>query len=142
MANPNAKPPKEFMFKKGSPGNPCGRPKLSPELLKIKALTKDEVGKIFAKYVRMSKEELLQAIANPTLPAFELWICSGIANGIKHGDWYNMNLMFDRLWGKVKPAEDIQLPDRNEENTKVVIMLPSNGKEARADVIEAETIKT
>lgn len=122
------KPPKSKQFKKGQVANPSGKPKLSKELCAIKELTKAEINRLFAKYARMSKEEMTSALQNPSLPSLELWICSGIVNGIKNGDWYNLNLMFDRIFGRPKPQiEESTSPDTA---PQVIVNLPSNGKEA------------
>ena len=113
-------------FKKGQSGNPFGRPPLSPHLARITKLTKDEINALFAKYSRMSKEEMTAALQDSKLPSLELWIASGIVNGIRTGDWYNLNLMLDRIFGKPKIDEEMQAENR----PRIVIMLPQNGKEA------------
>lgn len=113
-------------FKKGQSGNPSGRPKLSAELALIKKLSREEVNAIFAKYARMSKEQMQEALKDSSLPSLELWICSGIINGIRNGDWYNLNIMFDRIFGKTLPINETpQLT-----NSQVIVTLPANGKEA------------
>lgn len=71
---------------------------------------------------------MLEALKNDSLPALELWVCSGIVNGVKNGDWYNMNIMFDRIFGRPETITETQhLP---EAHNPVTITLPANGKEA------------
>lgn len=98
-------PPEHSRFKKGQSGNPGGRAKLSAEMRAIGLLTKDEINALFAKYARMSRDEMQEVLRDTSLPALEVWIASGIVNGIKTGDWHNMHLMFDRIFGRPKPEE-------------------------------------
>lgn len=121
--NPNIKP----RFVKGQSGNPSGKRALPEHLKKIHKLSRDEVNAIFSKYCRMSKDEMLEATKNGTLPALELWVCSGIVNGIKNGDWYNMNIMFDRIFGRPETISETQILP--ESHNPVTVTLPSNGKE-------------
>jgi len=107
MANYNAVPPKQHQFKPGNKEG--GKKKLPAELAKIALLTKTEVGALFAKYVRMPADELQEILQDENkrgkLPMIDLWLCSGIAKGVKEGDWVRLNLMFDRLFGRPKNEE-------------------------------------
>lgn len=97
----------KYNFKPGQSGNPNGRPKLPPELKAVKALTADEINRMISKYTRMSKAELREAIESPDTPALELMIASGIANGIKTGDYSKIAFLLDRTIGKVKDSHEI-----------------------------------
>ena len=61
----------------------------------------------FAKYVKMTKQEIFDAVQNPNTPVFELWIASGITKGIKIGDWTNLREVLDRLFGKPQASQPI-----------------------------------
>lgn len=137
---PTPPPPKEKQFKKGQSGNPGGRKKMPEELRVISKLSKDEINALFAKYMRMSKTEMLAALQNESLSAIELWIASGIVSGIKNGDWHNLNCMLDRIFGKPKSTEEALLESQPHVTSKnppacddvevetYVVMVNRNGK--------------
>lgn len=125
MGRGNPNPPHKF--KKGVSGNPKGRPKTPAHLAHISRLTKDEINLIFSKYCRMTGEELQRASKDAKIPALEAWIASGIVSGILEGNWYNLNVMFDRIFGKPQPLTLEAPPDTA---PQVIVTLPSNGKEA------------
>lgn len=109
MGNPN--PPKHTQFKKGQSGNPEGGRKLPAELRAIAAITSEENQRTVAKYLRMDRDQLSVVMKNPKTPNFDMWICSIIATGMKSGDASKLELLLNRLIGKVK--ENVELVSHN-----------------------------
>lgn len=106
MANPRGVGGKRFQ--PGQSGNPGGRPKLPEELRKIKELHAEEVKRLFAKYARMTKEEVHAALNDQKTPIFEMVIASGLVKAVKEGDYTRLNFILDRTIGKPKAdASDI-----------------------------------
>jgi hypothetical protein len=121
-------------FTKGKSGNPLGAKALPPSLQKIKQMTRHEANAILSKYLRMPVEELKLVIQDMKLPAIEMWIASGVIQGIKQGDFYNLGVMFDRMFGRIKDAP----ANEPTNNSQVVIMLPPKKIEPPKDIIDAE----
>ncbi len=96
---PNLKP-----FRPGQSGNPTGRPAIPEELRAIKALTKDEVARLFSKFLRANLQELAQTIGNKESPSLDVWLAAGILKGIDYGDFTRLAFMLERVVGK--PAID------------------------------------
>lgn len=111
------------MFQKGKSGNPGGRPKLPERLAKVRKLTRDEVNLTFAKYCQMTFPDMNAILSHPekrnSIPMLDLWICTGIANGVKTGDWKNMVIMFDRIFGKPKEIEEQQTENKMVYSTQI-----------------------
>lgn len=125
------------LFQKGNKLG--GRPALPEELRGIKMLSKDEVRAIFSKYARMSIDEMrvMKEMGFPNLSVIDAWILSGMIAGISKGDWTNLNYMFDRIFGR--PKQELEATDPEEDNKpRLVITLPSNGKEANLVPVDIE----
>ena len=89
-------------FKPGQSGNPAGRPKLSPELRKIRELNGEEIRRLFAKYARMTRMQLQESIDNPNTPVIELIIATGISIAYLQGDYTRLNFILNRTIGPIK----------------------------------------
>jgi hypothetical protein len=120
-------PPEHTRFKKGSSGNPGGRPKLSPELKKINELTVDELKRTIAKHFRMTMEELTDVLHDPNSITLDLVICSAIAKAIKEGDMGRAEYLFMRSLGKVTEKLEVQHPEP-------VVIQRANGEMIALDV--------
>lgn len=137
------KPVPPHKFPKGVSGNPSGRPKLPPHLAKIVLYGRGEINAIFSRYLRMTLPELEAVIADINTPMMDKWICKSISEGYKNGDLSAMNSMLDRMFGRMptlklddeRPITDGPLGTA----PQVVIMLPSNGKEAK--IIDTQITK-
>lgn len=114
-------------FQKGQSGNPGGRPKLSPELKAIKVFTPEEVERIIAKYMRLSKGKLQRLLKEDSddLPMFEALVCSILAKAYKTGDYSKVEFLLLRTVGKVKDKEVIDI-ESTSAAANVTIMLPDN----------------
>lgn len=125
MANSN--PPEHTRFKKGVCYNPSGRPKLSPELRKIKEFTTDEIRRTIAKYMRLSKGELQRIIKEESdkLPMFEAMVCSILANAYKTGDFSKLDFLLNRSGHKQKDEKVLDVHSYTEkEKNEVVAKIP------------------
>lgn len=109
MANPN--PPEKTRFKKGMSGNAGGRPKLSPELKAIKALTSEEYIRTISKHLRKNKKQLLDTLQDANSTVLDMVICSTFAKVIKDGDIYRAECMFTRMLGKVTDKVEVLHPE-------------------------------
>lgn len=103
-------PIKDFMWQPGQSGNPSGRPPLPPELRAFKELTNQEVKRYFAKYSRMSVEEVKEAAADQSLPMIEAVIASGYKEALFEGDFSRLNFVLNRTIGKVSDKVEVELP--------------------------------
>src|SRR4051812_46833163 len=92
----------KHLWKPGQSGNPSGKPKMPEELRSITMLTKDETARLIAKYGRMTKSELTEAIQRHDIPMIELTIASIYAQAAKGGDFTRMAFLLDRTIGKVE----------------------------------------
>lgn len=111
MANPN--PPKTFQFKKGQSGNPLGGKLHNPELRAIKRLSRAEVAEIGTLIVSKNVTKL-QAIVKDSLKnpdskhsALKAWMARIAIRGMAKGDAHAMDVLLNRLIGKVK--DEIEL---------------------------------
>ena len=94
------------IFKKGDPRcNRKGNPR-PPEIRKIKDLTADEFARGFNDLLRMTHTELYKLHSNPETPILRAYLAKCLLLGKLRGDYYTMNLMMDRIVGKVKEPKD------------------------------------
>lgn len=124
--NPNLKP-----FKPGKSGNPSGRPKDPPGLKKITNLTKKELVDIGNLVIKKDMFELKRLATNPKATVLQRMIASVAVKVISKGDMHALNLLLDRLVGKVKDEilhqGDLTLPPQ------IIVTLPDNGRAAKTD---------
>jgi hypothetical protein len=100
--------PRPTAFKPGKSGNPNGRPKLAPELITAKALTKEAAIRWLNEVVHANKDELNALMNDPSTPGLKLMMASVIAKGVKFGDYQRLNFMLDRLIGKIPEADVVE----------------------------------
>jgi len=87
-------------FKKGNPGGP-GRPPLPQEERVLQKITRTEFERIVNKYLLSTKEEIKRAILDPSIVAIELAAVSVIHKAIVNGDGRMLELILNRLIGRV-----------------------------------------
>ena len=96
---------KPQLWVKGVSGNPAGRPKTPDEL---KDCTPLEVRRLIWLVWKMPREELKAMLADPKTPAGILFIANVYAKGIANGDSYKLDMLLNRLVGKVKEVVEVQ----------------------------------
>ncbi len=104
MAKRTGEQLKPFHFAPGQSGNPGGRPKLSPELRAISALTTQEACRIISKFARMGHGGLDAIISNPNTSSIEACVASIFSHCIANGDYTRLSFLLDRAIGRVPVA--------------------------------------
>lgn len=98
-------PPVNTRFKKGQSGNPEGARAHNKDLKKIRNLTNEEFKEVASVILNKdcSLEDLKQmVVTEEKIPPLTRWIASVVGNGIKKGDSGALNVLLDRICGKVK----------------------------------------
>ncbi len=111
MANYNAKPPKQGMWKKGQSGNPKGGLAHDPALKKLKRLTKDEMIEIGSMVVKGSVASLRAIAKDPNESALKCMMAAVAVRTIVKGDPKALDALLNRLIGKVKDEVHVSNPD-------------------------------
>lgn len=88
-------------FKKGQSGNPNGRPKVPEHIRKLKELTTEEVKQMGDAIVLGTRQDLTNIIADRSASPLSCWIAAVVLRGIQRGDVQSLNVLLDRLVGKV-----------------------------------------
>lgn len=114
-------------------GNPIrgGRPKMPPELHKMKTMTKDDLTLLLHKMFKMGKDDIINIINNPKAPSLEVFIARIIQLGVKAGDTQRLDFLLNRMIGTVKQKFDHTTDDKPIEN--VHYYLPDNGLKIKED---------
>jgi len=106
---PKVLPPIHSRFKPGQSGNPSGKPKTDPELLKARALTRTKFEALANKFISMTKEDLKAAVTNPNATMLELMVAKIVEQAISKGDQIRLTFILDRLIGKVPDKVEAQV---------------------------------
>jgi predicted small secreted protein len=107
MANPNPRPGRRF--KKGEVHNPLGAGAHNKELRQVKALTQKEIAEVGSFILGNNLEALKAVRANPSSSVFKVWVCSVAITAINKGDAQALNVLLDRIVGKVKDVVENQV---------------------------------
>jgi len=98
---------KKTQFKKGDKRiNRAGQPRLSEEIKEARSLTTETFVKTFNDLLYMSINELKKIAKSKTEPSLRAYMASCLVVGKRRGDYYAMNLMLDRIIGKVREPAD------------------------------------
>jgi N-acetylglucosamine kinase-like BadF-type ATPase len=95
-------PPIEHQFKKGSSGNPLGGKLHNQEIRKLKNLTEAELVEVGSLVVKGSIAELQALSKNPNCTALTAMMASVAAKAINKGDAQALDILLNRIVGKVK----------------------------------------
>lgn len=118
-------PPEKYRFKKGRSGNPLGGKLHNPELRAIKRLTAQEVAEIGAlilsKNYKALKRIAEDARSNDHAKASVLktWIATVAMKGIAKGDAHALDVLLNRLIGRVKEKIELTGDDGGPIRTRV-----------------------
>lgn len=129
---PRNDPPVHSRFKPGQSGNPTGKPKDSPELRKLKNLTKQELVDVATMVVKGNLPDLKDIARDPTAPVVRVMLAAVCIKIIQKGDMSALNILLDRLVGKVK--DELYLTTDNP--PQIIVTLPSNGREAKGEIAD------
>jgi hypothetical protein len=92
-------------WRKGVSANPSGRPKTPEEL---KDCTPIELRRLIWSLWKMPRDDLKKLLANPETPAGVLFLANVYAKGIAQGDSQRLDMLLNRLIGKVKEVVEVQ----------------------------------
>lgn len=93
MANPSPSP--STRFRRGNAGG--GR--------KRGLVRTDDLKRIFGKFWKMTKADLLAVLKDETTPVGELMVASIMAQVAKNGDANRLNVLLDRVFGRPREEE-------------------------------------
>lgn len=103
-------------FKKGESGNPDGRPPTSPEVKALRKITAEALEEIGDLILSGNKTKLQEIAASLTEPAIRVIYAKAACNAMAKGDVANLELILNRVVGKVKDKVDL-----SSEGFKVII---------------------
>lgn len=115
-----------WQFKPGQSGNPSGRPKDPPEVKLIKRLTRQEMAEVGSLIVQGKISDLQMVATGPQSTVLKAMIAKVAINIMAKGDMHSLDLLLNRLIGKVK--DEVVVDNLNTQVQRVVV-LPSNGRE-------------
>lgn len=119
-------PPIETRFKKGQSGNPGGKIPDSPELKRLKNLTREELANIGNLVIAGDLKAIKKIKDNPNSPALRAMIASVALRVIGKGDMHSLDILLNRLVGKVKDELEVS----GSTGPLIQLSMPSNGREA------------
>lgn len=96
-------------FEKGNPGGP-GQPPLPPDVKKARKLNAAEFTRVATEYLYFTKDELKKKATDPATPIIELLVGSIVAKAVEHGDSTRLEMLLNRLIGKVTDKIKHELP--------------------------------
>ncbi len=106
------KPPIGRRFQPGQSGNPKGGAAHNADMKRLRILTKGEVAEI-GTMILEGNREALQAIAQDnSASALKIWFASVAVKAINKGDMHALDIMLNRIIGKVK--EEIDFTNKSE----------------------------
>ncbi len=126
---PTHLPPMETRWVKGIAPNPAGRPKDPPEMRRLKNLTKQELVDVGNIIVKGNMDDLKNIKGDPEASVLKTMIAAIAARVIRQGDMHALNVLLDRLIGKVK--DEVRNEHHISNLPMVTVTLPSNGREAK-----------
>ena len=113
-------------YKKGQSGNPKGRP---PDMLgkAMRQLTAEEFREIANMIIKGSIDQLKAMSTSKDSSALKVMIAATVVKIISRGDMHALDILLNRLVGKVK--DQIEMTGRDG-GPQVILTMPRNFKEA------------
>ncbi len=118
-------------FEKGHSRNK-GIETLTSEDKAAREITRVVFRRIIEKYLDFNLSQLQDTLKDPKTTALDLIVVKIMAMSINSGDQHRMEFLLNHLLGKLPDKLDLSNPDGtlNAGKHNVVMVLPSNGKEA------------
>ncbi len=133
MPNPKGVPANLKKFVKGQSGNPLGGKLHDPVKRAIKRLTTREIKDLSGMILNGNVEELQAVAKDKKASVIKVMLAACAVKIIQKGDAQSLNVILDRLIGKVPNPVRLSGGDGGPvevaESVRVVIKLPSNGRE-------------
>ncbi len=119
------KMPKGRPFVKGQSGNISGRPKQKAHIAEFRQTSYEDFINQLQKYGSLTKEEMQEDLNRKDATMFELIFGRILVDAAK-GERDARQVLFERLWGKVKDklehsSSGISMP-------QIIVQLPDNGR--------------
>lgn len=115
-------------YKKGQGGNPRGKPPEPPEFKLMKRLTKQELIEVGELIIMGNIETLKKLRTDDSCTVLKGMFISVCIKILRDGDMEKFDKLISRFIGKVK--DEIDLTHLGDAPGRVLVMLPSNGREA------------
>lgn len=94
-------PPKHSQFKPGQSGNPLGAAIQNPLQKKLRAMTQEQLSDIYLGILEGKDFE-----ADPNATVLQKWIGAIVKKAIAKGDASPLNILLDRVVGRVKEVRE------------------------------------
>lgn len=115
----------EKQFKKGQSGNPLGGRAHDPVMRALKRLTKDELKEVGSLLLRGNLDALKEVSQDKKANVLKVMLASVCVRVMKQGDMHALDILLNRLVGKVKDEVDVVQADGP---IKVNVYLPEKKK--------------
>lgn len=115
-------------FVKGHPGM-GGRPGLSKEEKELTKYSKEKHARYLEEILHLTEPEIQAMAKDKNIPMVKRIIASALLKSDSHGDTNRLDSLLNRVIGK--PADTVKHEGLQE--PRVVVTLPSNGREAKSD---------
>ena len=102
----------------GQSGNPCCRMPLPIEIRRLRAISTEEIIKLFSKYLLM-KESDIESINTDNLTLLEGWFLTNIKKAVKEGNHKVLDKILDRIIGRSFQGIRIELPQIDDDKRKL-----------------------
>ena len=102
----------------GQSGNPCGRMPLPIEIRRLRAISTEEIIKLFSKYLLM-KESDIESINTDNLTLLEGWFLTNIKKAVKEGNHKVLDKILERIIGRSFQGIRIELPQIDDDKRKL-----------------------
>lgn len=98
-------------FEKGHKKPGPGRPTLHPEIKGVKIMNQLDLLRHCNDLIQMGQEQLLKVAKDPNEPVIRVAVASVLLHGIKKGDQARLEMILNRMVGKVREVVDLTSSD-------------------------------